>query len=132
MKNYIKNIQSLKKDMSERRSKADKHKASKLRSELFLGQEVKSSIAYLEEVFRVDVKVMKDDEFATRKAYLHKELQNLDKMSKMLHSLLESSNSVVENQIDNIMERYNDINKMKDIYHEAINRESTVREIPKK
>ena len=49
----------------------------------------------------------------------------------MLHSLLESSNSVVENQIDNIMGRYNEINKMKDIYHEAINNESTVREISK-
>ena len=36
MKNYIKNAQSFKKDMSERRSKADiKKKASQLRSELF-------------------------------------------------------------------------------------------------
>ena len=44
MNNYIKNVQSSKKDMSERRSKADiKQKASKLRSELFLCQEVKSS-----------------------------------------------------------------------------------------
>ena len=29
------------------------------------------------------------------------------------------------------MERYNEMNKMKDVYHEAINRESTVREISK-
>lgn len=49
----------------------------------------------------------------------------------MIHILLESSNSVVEKQIDNLMERYNEINEMKDIYHEAINRESTVREISK-
>ena len=50
MKNYIKNVHSLKKGMSETRSKADiKQKASKLRSELFLGQEVKSSIANLED-----------------------------------------------------------------------------------
>ena len=53
----------------------------------------------------------------------------MDKISKMLHSLLESSNSLVDSQIDNIMERYNKVNKMKDIYHEAINRESTVREV---
>ena len=80
MKNYIKNVQSFKEDMSERRSKADiKHKASKLRSELFLGQEMKSSIAHLEEVFRVDVKVLKDDEIATKKADLPKELQKINK-----------------------------------------------------
>ena len=29
------------------------------------------------------------------------------------------------------MERYNEINKMKGIYHEGINKESTVREISK-
>ena len=120
------------KDISERRLKTDiKQKASKLRSELFLGQEVKSSIAHLEGIFRVDVKVMKGDEIETKKVDLSKELQKMDKISKMLHSLLESSNSVVENQTENIMEKYNEINKMKDIYHEAINRESTVREISK-
>ena len=36
----------------------------------------------------------------------------MDKVSKMLHSLLES-NSVVKNQTDNIMERYNEITEMK-------------------
>ena len=107
MKNYIKNEQSSKKDTSERRSKAYiKQKASlrseKLRSELFLGQEVKSSIEHLQKVFRVDMKVLKDDEIAIRKVDLPKELQQMDKISNMLHSLLQSSNSVVENQIDNI------------------------------
>ena len=109
--------------MSETRSKADiKQKGSKLRSELFLGQEVKSSTANLE-----DEKVMKDDhdEIATRKAHLPKELQKMDKISKMLLNLLEPSNSVAGSQIDTIMERYNGINKMKDIYQETINREST-------
>ena len=107
--------------MSEKRSKADiKQKPSKLRSEPFLGQEVKSSIAHLEEVIRANVKVMKDDEIATRKAGPSK---------KDVSHLLESPNSVVEYQIDNIMERYNEISKMKDIFLEGINRESTVREI---
>ena len=92
---------------------------------------MKSSIAHLEEVFRADVKVMKDDEIATRKVDLPKELQKMDKISNMLHSLLESSNSISENQIDNIMERYDEINEMKDIYHETVNRESTVRKISK-
>ena len=105
--------------MSEKRSKADiKQKPSKLRSEPFLGQEVKSSIAHLEEVIRADVKVMKDDEIATRKAGPSK---------KDVAHLLESPSSVVEYQIDNIMERYNEISKMKDIFLEGIKRESTVR-----
>ena len=122
MKNYIKNVHSLKKGMSETRSKADIKQKSKLRSELFLGQKVKSSTAHLE-----DEKVMKDDhdEIATRKADLPKELQKMDKISKVLHSLLESSNSVIGSQIDNIIERYNGINKMEDIYQETINIEST-------
>ena len=80
---------------------------------------MKSSIAHLEEAFRADVKVMKDDEIAIRKAGPSK---------KDVAHLLKSSNSVVEYQIDNIMERYNEISKMKDIFLEAINRESTVRE----
>lgn len=122
MKNYIKNVHSLKKGMSETRSKADIKQKSKLRSELFLGQKVKSSTAHLE-----DEKVMKDDhdEIATRKADLPTELQKMDKISKVLHSLLESSNSVTGSQIDNIIERYNGINKMEDIYQETINMEST-------
>ena len=122
MKNYIKNVHSLKKGMSETRSKADIKQKSKLRSELFLGQKVKSSTAHLE-----DEKVMKDDhdEIATRKADQPKELQKMDKISKVLHSLLESSNSVTGSQIDNIIERYNGINKMEDIYQETINIEST-------
>ena len=122
MKNYIKNVHSLKKGMSETRSKADIKQKSKLRSELFLGQKVKSSTAHLE-----DEKVMKDDhdEIATRKADLPKELQKMDKISKVLLSLLESSNSVTGSQIDNIIERYNGINKMEDIYQETINIEST-------
>ena len=105
--------------MSEKRSEADiKQKPSKLRSKPFLGQEVKSSIAHLEEVFRPDVKVMKDDEIVTRKAGPSK---------KDVAHLLESLDSVVEYQIDNIMERYNEISKIKDIFLEAIDRESTVR-----
>lgn len=60
-----------------------------------------------------------------------KELQEIDNVSNVIHILLESSNSVVEKQIDNLMERYNEINEMKDIYHEAINREPTVRKISK-
>ena len=120
-KNYIKNVQHLKKDFSQRRPKANiKQKASKLGSKLFFSQNVKSSITHLEKVFRVDVKVIKEKLICLKNS-------KMDKISKMLHSLLASSNSVVENQI----EKYNEINKMKDIYHEAFNRESTARKISK-
>ena len=54
-----------------------------------------------------------------------KNCKKMNEISKMLLSLLESSNSVAGSQIDTIMERYNGINKMKDIYQETINREST-------
>ena len=40
---------------------------------------------------------MKDDKIATRKADLPKELQKMDKISKLLHSLLVFSNLMVEN-----------------------------------
>lgn len=62
------NVNSLKKDMSESISKADiNQKASKFKSELFLGQKMKSCIAHLEEVFRVDMRNIKDDELAAKK-----------------------------------------------------------------
>ena len=54
--------------MSELISKADiNQKASKFKSELFLGQKMNSCIAHLEEVFRVDMRNMKDDELAAKK-----------------------------------------------------------------
>ena len=53
---------------------------------------MKSSIAHLQEVFRVDVKVLKDNEIATRKIDLPKELKKMDQVLNMLHSLLKSSN----------------------------------------
>ena len=53
---------------------------------------MKSSIAHLEEVFRVDVKNIKDNEVGTRKADLPKELKKIDKISKIFYSSLESSN----------------------------------------
>lgn len=42
-----------------------------------MGQEVKSTLAHLEKVFRSDVKFVKDDEIATRKAHFLRELQKI-------------------------------------------------------
>ena len=133
MKSYIKNANAVKKEMSEKRSKADiKQKASKLRSNIFMVQEVKTSMTYLEEVFGVDIdNNMNDDEITSRKSDLPKEMKKVENLSKMLHNLLECSNSVVENQIDEMVERYNNINRMEDVYSQGINSEATEREISK-
>ena len=98
MKCYIKNVNAVKKEMSEKRSKADiKQKASKLRSDIFMVQEVKTSMTYLEEVFGVDIDDnMNDDEITSRKSDLPKEMKKVENLSKMLHNLFKCSNSVVE------------------------------------
>ena len=126
MKSYIKNANAVKKEMSEKRSKADiKQKASKLRSNIFMVQEVKTSMTYLEEVFGVDIDDnMNDDE---NDDDLPKEMKKVETLSKMLHNLLECSSSVVENQIDEMVERYNNINRMKDVYSQGINSEKPLR-----
>ena len=126
MKSYIKNANVVKKEMSEKRSKADiKQKASKLRSNIFMVQEVKTSMTYLEEVFGVDIDDnMNDDE---NDDDLPKEMKKVETLSKMLHNLLECSSSVVENQIDEMVERYNNINRMKDVYSQGINSEKPLR-----
>lgn len=53
-----------------------------MRSELFLGQEIKSSIAHLEEAFGVHIKVLNNDKVPTRKANLPKDLQKIDEDTK--------------------------------------------------
>ena len=58
-------------------------------------------------------------------------MKKVENLSKMLHNLLECSNSLVENQIDEMIERYNNTNRMKDVYSQGINSESTEREISK-
>ena len=107
MKSYIKNANVVKKERSEKKSKADvKQKASKLKPDIFLAQEFKTSMILLEEVFGVDVNEINDDEIATRKNDLPKEINKMESLSKRLHNLFECSNSVIENQVDEIVERY--------------------------
>ena len=56
MKDYIKKGNNLKKYAAAKKSEADiKVNISKARSEMFLVQEVKTSISYLQEIFKVDV-----------------------------------------------------------------------------
>ena len=48
---------------------------SEARSEMFLVQQAKTSISYLEEIFRVDAYSLIDDAIKNRKDYMSKHLQ---------------------------------------------------------
>ena len=62
MKDYIKKGNNLKKYAAAKKSEADiKVNISKARSEMFLVQEVKTSISYLQEIFKVDVSNINDE-----------------------------------------------------------------------
>ena len=130
MKSYIKNANAVK-QMSEMKSKADGKQKAKFRSDIFLVQEVKTSMAYLEEVFGADLDEMNDEEIASRNNDLPKEISKMESISEKLHNLLECSNSVIDNQVDEIVETYKNINRMKDVYTQAVNDEVNEREISK-
>ena len=65
MKDYIKNGNNLKKYDAVNKSDDIKVNISKAISEMFLVQEVNSSISYLEELFRVDANNRNNDETKT-------------------------------------------------------------------
>ena len=66
MKDYIKKGNNLKKYA--KKSEADiKVNISKARSETFLVQELRTSISYLQEIFKVDISNINDDEIKSRK-----------------------------------------------------------------
>ena len=63
MKDYIKKGNNLKKYAAAKKSEADvKVNISKARSEMFLILEVKTSISYFQEIFKVDIGNINDDE----------------------------------------------------------------------
>ena len=121
MKDYIKKRNNLKKYAAAKKSEADvKVNMSKARSEMFLVQEVKTSISYLQEIFKVDISNINDDEIKSRKDDMPKHLQQLDNLSKKMQNLLECSNSVIEDQIKDIVGSYNHIKKLKHVYQQTI------------
>ena len=121
MKDYIKKRNNLKKYAAAKKSEADvKVNIWKARSEMFLVQEVKTSISYLQEIFKVDISNINDDEIKSRKDDMSKHLQQLDNLSKKMQNLLECSNSVIEDQIKDIVGSYNHIKKLKDVYQQTI------------
>ena len=104
MKDYNKKGNNLKKYAAAKNSEADiKVNISKTRSEMFLVQEVKTGISYLEEIFKVDISNISDDEIRSRKDDKSQPLQQLDNRSKKMQSLLERVNSVIEDKIEDIV-----------------------------
>ena len=94
----------MKKFAAAKKSEADvKVNISKARSEMFLVQEMKTSISYLQEMFKVNVSNSNDDEIKSRKDDMSEHLQLLDNLSKKMQNLLECANSVIEDQIEDIV-----------------------------
>ena len=60
-----------------------------------------------------------------------KHLQQLDNISQKMQNLLECANSVIEDQIEDIVGSYNHIKKLKDVYQQTIKDEVAKREISK-
>ena len=104
---------------------------SKARSEIILAQEVKTSVSYLEEIFRVAISNPNDDEVKSRKDGMSKHLQQSENLSKKVHNLLECFNSVTKNKIEGIARSYNYIKKLKDVYQQTIKDEVAKQEISK-
>ena len=94
----------VKRDKSERKLIPDtKSIASKKRSEESLVQEVKTTMRDLQSTLKTDVKHLSNDEVKERKSGLLKLIERTENLSKMVHNLLECSNSVAKNEVVEIM-----------------------------
>ena len=90
----------VKRDMIERKLTPDtKSIASKKRSEEFLVQEVKTRMRNLQSTLKTDLKHLSNDEVRERKSGLLKLIERTENLSKMVHNLLECSNSVAEEKL---------------------------------
>ena len=120
----------VKRDKSERKLIPDtKSIAAKKRSEEFLLQEVKTTMRNLQSTLKTDIKHLSDDEVKERQSGLLKLIEGMENLSKMVHNLLECSNSVEKDEVDEIMANYSNISLLKeyfkDINNEVKNRETT-------
>ena len=98
---------------------------------MFLVQEVKTNISYLEEIFKVDISNINDDETKSIMDDMPKHFQQLDNLSQKIQNLLECANSVIEDQTEDIVGSYNHIKKLKDVYQQKIKDKLAKREISK-
>ena len=130
VKEYIRGATSFKKELAEKKSLVDlKTQKSKRRSELFLEDEVRSTIRSLHSVFTTEVKKLTDDEVVDRRSNLCKQIEKFPNVTKLIHELLESTNQVTETKFDDILSSYHNLRKLKDSYNSSVDKETKSREI---
>ena len=85
----------------------------------------------MQSTLKTDVKQLSNDEVRERKSGLLKLIERTGNLSKMVHNLLECSNSVAEDEVDEIMANYINISQLKEEYVKDINNEVKNSEITK-
>ena len=99
----------VKRDMSKRKLIPHTKSIASKRYEDFLVQEVKTTMRNLQGTLKTDVKQLSNDEVKERKSGLLKLNERTENLSKMVHNLLECSNSVAKDEVDKIMGKYSNI-----------------------
>ena len=111
VKEYIKGATSFKKELAEKKSLVNlKTQESKRRSELFLEDEIRSTIRSLHGVFTTDVKKLTDN-VADQRTNLYTQIQKFTNKTQLIHELLESTNPVTKIEID-ILSSYHTLRKL--------------------
>ena len=93
-------------------------------------QELRTTMRNLKSTLKTDVKHLSDNEVKERKSGLLKLIERTKNLSKMVHNLLECSNSVAKDEVDEIMANYSN-SLLKEEYFKYINNEVKNREITK-
>ena len=85
----------------------------------------------LQSALKTDIKKLSDDEVREKKSDLLKLIGKTENLSKMVHNLLECSNSVAKDEVDEVMSNYSNISHLKEEYVKDVNNEVKNREITK-
>ena len=93
-------------------------------------QELRTTMRNLKSTLKTDVKHLSANEVKERKSGLLKLIERTKNLSKMVHNLLECSNSVAKDEVDEIMANYSN-SLLKEEYFKYINNEVKNREITK-
>ena len=93
-------------------------------------QELRTTMRNLKSTLKTDVKHLSDNEVKERKSGLLKLIERTKNLSKMVHNLLECSNPVAKDEVDEIMANYSN-SLLKEEYFKYINNEVKNREITK-
>ena len=93
-------------------------------------QELRTTMRNLKSTLKTDVKHLSNNEVKERKSGLLKLIERTKNLSKMVHNLLECSNSVAKDEVDEIMANYSN-SLLKEEYFKYINNEVKFREITK-